>query len=237
MQEINTQIVGKTRSSYKYITLLCTLVITSFMLDSIVQNYFVSLGSHYICAALLVFPPSYMICDIIAEVYGFKQARQILWCGLFSWLISGVVINIIIKLPYPVFWSNYSVAFRYVMAPYFHNILAIFLSVVVGQYLNILAISKLKILTKGKYFWLRAVSSSFVGDFATVSLATIGVFFGSLLTGQLFKLILLEFVLGLIYEAIAAFLGMYIIAFLKKSEGIDVFDTKTNFNPFILATE
>ncbi|MCX7124063.1 MAG: VUT family protein [Gammaproteobacteria bacterium] len=224
---------NNTNKGYRYINILTTIIITIFLMDSVVQNYLVLLTPHYyVCPAVFIFPLASVVLDAITEVYGFREAQQILKCALGSWLFCGLFIAIVLRLPYPDFWQTYSVQFQYAMKPYFHNILAIFIAIAVGSYVNILALSKLKILTRGKYFWLRAVSCSFISDLIAISITAMGVFGKGLSERAVFKLVGLEFSTVIAYQIVGAFFVIFIVAFLKKAEQVDIFDTNLKFNPF-----
>ena len=222
---------------FKYLTLISTLIVTLYMVTAVVQNRIIAIGDFNVCAAIFVYPFSYVLSDICTEIYGYKTSRQIIWCSLLSWLVSGMFISLIISAPTPHFWSNYSKQFNTVMAPYFRTILSGIAAVIAGQFLNIYIIAKLKILMRGRYFWIRSVSSCFFGDAITTLLSISFIFAGRMPFSQIGEIIAAEFFLSIILQAIFAIPSTVIVHILKKSENIDVYDRHINFNPFKFSTK
>lgn len=220
------------RVGLKYLTLITTLVVTFYIVTAVVQNRLVSIHGFNVCAAIFVYPFSYLFCDITTEVYGYKVTRQLLWCGLLSWLISGFLIAGVIKLPTPGFWSTYSQQWDVVMSPYLRTVSSGIIAVIAGQFINIYMISKFKILTMGRYFWLRSVGSCFTGDLITTVLSLSFIFVGRMPFHNIMELIIYELSLSIAIQALFAIPGTLVVYFLKKSENIDTYDYSTNFNPF-----
>jgi uncharacterized integral membrane protein (TIGR00697 family) len=221
---------------YKYLTLISSIVVTLYIVTAVVQNRLVSIHGFDICAAIFVYPFSYLLCDISAEVYGYKITRQILWCSLLSWIISGLFIAFTIRLPTPIFWSSYSQEFNVVMSPYLRTIMSGIVAVVAGQFINIYTISKFKILTRGRFFWMRSVSSCLTGDLITTVLSLSFIFLGRMPFHEITQLIVYELTISIVIQAIFAIPATLIVNFLKKSENADAFDYNVNFNPFKFST-
>lgn len=220
------------RIGLKYLTLITTLIITLYIVTAVVQNRVVSLYGLNVCAAIFVYPFSYLLCDITTEVYGYKITRQFIWCGLTSWVVSGILITSIAKLPTPEFWSNYSQQWNFVMDPYLRTVSSGIVAVIAGQFINIYMISKFKILTSGRLFWFRSVSCCFVGDLITTILALSFIFLGRMPLANIIEIILYEVGISIVLQALFAVPGTLLVRFLKNSENIDAYDYATNFNPF-----
>lgn len=218
---------------FKHIYLLLALMITFYMTTAIVQNRLVALTDHYyVAAAVFVYPLSYLISDIVAEVYGYQFSRQMLWLGLMSWFISAFFVMIFIREPYPAFWAAYSIKYDDVMSPMFRCMVSGVVAVITGQFINMYCIAKLKILTRGSYFWIRSVSSCLIGDVITVFLSIIFIFVGRMSFEHILEIASLEIVISIILQSLFAIPAMFIVAFLKHAENINYFDYNTNFNPF-----
>lgn len=228
---------SKQVSETKYLTLITTIIITLYLITAIVQNRIVSLGHYNVCAAIFVYPFSYVLSDITTEVYGYRKTRQIIWCALLSWAISGAFITAIISMPSPGFASHYSIEFNDVMGPYVRTIAAGIFAVIAGQFLNIYIISKLKILTQGRFFWLRSVSSCFLGDAITTILAITLIFLGRAPLAEITQIVVLEIGLSIILQALFAIPATYMVSFLKRAEKLDTYDYNINFNPFKLTND
>ncbi len=222
----------KTRSHYKYLILLTTLFITCYLLTAVVQNRLVGFHHIFLTGAIFIYPISYLLSDIVTEVYGYKFSRQMIWCGIISWIIMALFLEFIMKLKVPHFWKTYDNDFSVIFAPILRDVLAGSIAVMAGQFLNIYAISKLKILTKGRYFWIRSVSSSLVGNFLTNFIALFFIFFGRTSTHSTFEIMIYDILMDIIYTGALALPAVFFAAFLKRAEGIDAYDLNINFNPF-----
>ncbi len=217
---------------FKYLVWLIALFFTSYAATLILQNRVMAIGHLSVCAAIIAYPLSYTIADIITEVYGYNMSRQLIWSGILSWIIVASLIDISIHTPIPPFWIKYDEAYDFVMAPVFRGVMLGIVSVLIGQFINIYLLTKLKIKTKGKYFILRSIASTAVGDLITVVLALFGVFAGRMPTTNILGIVFYEYIFMFIYAIVMSIPAAMIAAHLKKLEGVDVYDFSTNFNPF-----
>jgi queuosine precursor transporter len=219
----------------KYLLILASIFFTSYLASPIVQNRLVAFSHTYFSATLFVYPLSYSILDIVTEVYGYRVSRQLVWCGIFAWLFSGLFFLWVTHLPGPSFWGKYDKAFDYVLHPYLRSVLSGSTAVLLGQFINIYIISKWKVIVQGRYFWLRSVGSSFIGNAITIILALLFIYLGRMPFQQLLNIIIFEVVADIIYCAIAAVPATIVVGILKAKEKIDVYDSHINFNPFKLS--
>jgi queuosine precursor transporter len=231
------QLMEKQRSSFKYLILLITLCATLLISTLVMQNRIVSIGHFYVCGAIFVYPFSYIILDIIAEVYGYQYARQTLWLTILATFIFASVISIGRLLPSPVFWSHYNNAFNLTTGPIFRSMSLGAASIVVGQIFNIYVITKLKIRFHGKLFIFRSILSTFLGDTATIAVAIFAIFAQRMNAGQIFTIIFGELILMYLFAFILSFPGSIIVKLLKTAENSDPYDTAVNFNPFSLKVD
>jgi len=155
-------------------------------------------------AGLIVFPISYIINDCIAEVWGFKKARLIIWSG---------------------FISNFLV---FGMAP--RIAIASLMAFLVGSFLNAYVMSKMKIASAGKNFSLRAIVSTLVGESADSMIFFPIAFAGLIPIGELFIMIGTQAVLKSLYEVIILPVTIRVVNYIKKVDGNDVYDVETSYN-------
>lgn len=184
--------------------------------------------------ATVFFPITYLIGDIIAEVYGYKIARRLIWLSLFSEFIFTTVLTLIIYSPYPTSWQlekYYLSTEGDLLRIFVANLLATF----IGDMLNIYVLSKWKILLKGKMFWLRSLGSTGVGEAIYTIIASSLGFIGLIPSNKIITLVISTYLIKILYAVIFVYLGVISVKFLKKKEGIDVYDYHTDFNPFKLA--
>ena len=171
-------------------------------------------------AGLIVFPISYIINDCIAEVWGFKKARLIIWSGFISnFLVIGFA-QLAVMLPAAPFWEGEE-GFNFVfgMAP--RIAIASLMAFLVGSFLNAYVMSKMKIASAGKNFSLRAIVSTLVGESAD-SMIFFPIAFAGLIPTQA--------VLKSLYEVIILPVTIRVVNYIKKVDGNDVYDVGTSYN-------
>lgn len=204
----------------------------TYLTTGIVQYRLISFGHIYFSFAIFVYPLSYLICDIVTEVYGYRQSRQLIWCGIAAWILAGILVTIATHTSPPAFWQGYAKQYDHIMGSYLRYGLSSAAGVMLGQFLNIYIISKLKILTRGRYFWLRSVSSTFAGDTITITVALVFIYYGDMPISNIFEIIFYEIIVNCGYIAIMAIPAIFIVRILKKAENVDAYDHDINFNPF-----
>ena len=180
-------------------------------------------------AGLIVFPISYIINDCIAEVWGFKKARLIIWSGFASnFLVIGFA-QLAVLLPAAPFWEGEE-GFNFVfgMAP--RIAIASLMAFLVGSFLNAYVMSKMKIASQGRNFSARAILSTIVGETAD-SLIFFPIAFGGIIAWkELLIMMGLQIVLKSMYEVIILPVTIRVVKVIKKVDGSDVYDTNISYN-------
>lgn len=194
----------------------------------------VQIGPLIFPAGLIFFPLTYIVDDILTEVYGFKVSRRIIWCGLAANFIVFAGIWVTTFLPTSPDWheaSAYNTVYQSTPRIFVGSMLGYFF----GEFLNSVVLAKMKILTSGRYLWLRAITSSALGlAVDTILFVHIGFLF--LISYQdLLHVIIVCYSVKLIYEICAVPITYKITNFLKRKDNIDHYDYQTKFNPFSLA--
>lgn len=182
-----------------------------------------------VTAGLLVFPVSYIINDCIAEVWGFKKARLIIWSG-FAMNFFVVSLGLIaVSLPAAPFWEG-ETHFNFVfgMAP--RIVVASLLAFLVGSFLNAYVMSRMKLASKGKNFSARAIWSTVVGETAD-SLIFFPIAFGGIIPWkELLMIMVLQIFLKSMYEVIILPITIRVVKAVKRIDGSDVYDTDISYN-------
>lgn len=205
--------------------LFCVCLVAANLLESKV----VQIGQLTVTAGLVVFPISYIINDCIAEVWGFKKARLIIWMGFLMNFLVVLLGQIAIILPAAPFWKGEE-AFNFVfgMAP--RIAAASLLAFLVGSFLNAFVMSKMKKASNGKHFSIRAIASTLVGESAD-SLIFFPIAFGGLIpVDELLKMMLIQAILKTLYEVIILPVTIKVVNYIKKVDGSDVFDDNISYN-------
>ena len=204
--------------------LFCICLVISNLLEIKV----VQIGSFSITAGFIVFPVSYIINDCIAEVWGFRKARLIIWMGFLMNFIVIALAQIAIALPAAPFWSG-AAAFDFVFGIAPRIAAASLLAFIVGSFLNAYVMSKMKMASNGKNFSLRAVVSTLVGETAD-SLIFFPIAFGGLMPlRELIKLMILQAMAKTLYEILVLPLTIRVVRYIKRIDGSDIYDTDVSY--------
>lgn len=182
-----------------------------------------------VTAGLLVFPISYIINDCIAEVWGFKKARLIIWSGFAMNFFVVAIAQIAVALPAAPYWEGAD-GFNFVFGLAPRIVIASLSAFLVGSFLNAYVMSKMKIASKGKNFSARAILSTIVGETAD-SVIFFPLAFGGLVpVNELFMLMGVQIILKSMYEVIILPVTIRVVKAIKKIEGTDVYDTDISYN-------
>jgi len=195
------------------------------------------IGAFSFGAANLFFPIGYIFADVMTEVYGYARARRAIWAGfammLFASFMSYVVINI---PPSPV--EPYNEVLQPALQTVFGNtwrvILASIIAYWVGDFVNSYVMAKMKVWTQGRHLWMRTIGSTIVGQGADSLLFYPIAFAGVWTSEALLAVIAFNFAFKVSMEALFTPLTYVVVNFLKRAEGVDTYDSDTDFNPFSL---
>ena len=196
---------------------------------NLLETKVIQVGSLTVTAGLLVFPISYIINDCIAEVWGFKKARLIIWSG-FAMNFFVVTLGLIaVAIPAAPFWEGEEhFNFVFGMAP--RIVAASLMAFLVGSFLNAYVMSKMKVASQGRNFSARAIWSTVVGETAD-SLIFFPVAFGGVIAWkELLIMMGIQIVLKSMYEVIILPVTIRVVKAIKKIDGSDVYDTDISYN-------
>ncbi len=196
---------------------------------NLLETKVIQVGSLTVTAGLLVFPISYIINDCIAEVWGFKKARLIIWSG-FAMNFFVVALGLIaVAIPAAPFWEGEEhFNFVFGMAPLI--VAASLMAFLVGSFLNAYVMSKMKVASQGRNFSARAIWSTVVGETAD-SLIFFPVAFGGVIAWkELLIMMGIQIVLKSMYEVIILPVTIRVVKAIKKIDGSDVYDTDISYN-------
>lgn len=196
---------------------------------NLLETKVIQVGSLTVTAGLLVFPISYIINDCIAEVWGFKKARLIIWSG-FAINFFVVALGLIaVAIPAAPFWEGEEhFNFVFGMAP--RIVAASLMAFLVGSFLNAYVMSKMKVASQGRNFSARAIWSTVVGETAD-SLIFFPVAFGGVIAWkELLIMMGIQIVLKSMYEVIILPVTIRVVKAIKKIDGSDVYDTNISYN-------
>ena len=229
------------RARYRYFDFVLAAFVVVLLLSNVVgaeKRSFVTLpgiGMWPFGAGILFFPISYVIDDILTEVYGYAHARRAIWAGFAALLFMAVMEWTVVHLPVAEGWTGQD-AYERVFGAGWRIILASIAAFFVGDFLNSVVLAKMKIWTQGKHLWTRTIGSTVVGEGADSLIFYPLAFYGladwpMAVIGQV---MLSQFILKVSWEAILTPVTYAVVGFLKRREGVDVYDVGTDFTPFQL---
>lgn len=203
----------------------CACLIASNLLETKI----IQIGAVTITAGFLVFPVSYIINDCIAEVWGFRKARLIIWLGFATNFAMLALFQLAVALPSAPFWEGDS-AFRFVFGLAPRIAVASLMAFLLGSFLNAYVMSRMKIASRGKHFSARAILSTLIGESAD-SLIFFPLAFGGLVPVQeLMKMMAIQIFAKTAYEVVVLPVTIRVVGGLKKMEGMDAYDTDISYN-------
>ena len=209
----------------------CGLLFTTCLIvANIVEQKLISIGPIEATAGLLIFPVSYIINDIIAEVWGYRKARLIIWYGFQMNFLTVIIFRLSIVVPGSENFSHQE-AFQLVLGNTERISLASFVAFLIGSFLNAMVMSKMKLFQKGRNFSLRAVVSTLVGEGADSLVFFTIAFAGVIPNKDLMTLILTQTAMKTGYEILVLPLTNVIVRWVKRKEQEDVFDEGISYNP------
>jgi queuosine precursor transporter len=198
---------------------------------NIVGQKLITVGGIDITAGLLIFPITYILNDLIAEVWGYRKMRLIIWSAFMLNFFAVLVFRISIWAPASPHFQ-FQQAFKIVLHNSERIAVASFIAFLFGSFLNAYVMSKMKIMQRGRNFSVRAVVSTIVGEGADSLVFFTIAFTGIISRHQLILLILTQTALKTAYEIVALPLTNYVVNRVKKYEKTNVFDNKVSYNPF-----
>ena len=186
-----------------------------------------------VSVAVICFPLSYIISDILTEVYGFRVARGVIWLGFACNLVMVIFFWLGGLIPGAVFWENQD-AYQAILGTTGWVLMGSFAAYLVGEFANAMVMVILKNRTAGRHLWLRTISSTFVGQ-GVDSVMFYGIAFG--ISGlwpamDVFRAMILAWIAKTLYEIIATPLTYLVVGWLKRTERMDVYDVPRSMNPF-----
>ena len=182
-------------------------------------------------AGVLFFPVSYVIGDVLTEVYGYARARRVIWTGFAALVFMAFMSWAVVSIPPAASWNGQA-AYEQVFGQVPRIVLASITAFWVGEFVNSYVLAKMKLWTQGKALWTRTIGSTVVGQAADSALFYPIAFLGVWETRDVLAVMVTNWALKVAWEALLTPFTYAVVGFLKRREGLEVFDTDTDFSPF-----
>jgi queuosine precursor transporter len=189
------------------------------------------LGGWTFGAGILFFPLGYVIGDVLTEVYGYARARRCIWVGFSALLFMAFMSWVVVSLPPAAGWEGqaaYESVFGQVPRIVFASIVAFW----AGEFVNSFVLAKMKVWTKGKHLWSRTIGSTIVGQGIDSLIFYPLAFWGVWDNAQVVTVMITNWALKVAWEAVLTPVTYAVVGWLKRHEGVDLYDDATNFTPF-----
>ncbi|MES2700043.1 MAG: queuosine precursor transporter [Pseudomonadota bacterium] len=184
-------------------------------------------------AGVLFFPVSYIIGDVLTEVYGYARARRVIWTGFAALLFMAFMAAVVVALPPAAGWPGQE-AYEFVFGNSWRIVLASMVAFWAGEFANSFVLARMKVWTQGRHLWMRAIGSTVIGQGLDSLIFYPLAFYG--LAGwppeQLWQVVLSQWAIKTAWEVLLTPVTYQVVGFLKRREGVEVFDTHTDFSPF-----
>ncbi len=220
-----------TRELYsQWFVVIVAIFVTCLITANITAVKLVSFFGLILPAGVIVFPISYIVGDVLTEVYGFHRARRVIWLGFFCNVIAVLAIWLGGIMPAAPFWKMQE-AYDTILGYTPRLLIASFLAYLIGEFANSIVLAKMKVATNGRWLWSRTIGSTLVGQGLDSLVFVFVAFFGTIPFAGIVAAIIAQWIFKSIYEAAATPLTYLVVNALKRREGVDVYDRDTDFNP------
>jgi len=224
---------------FRYFDLVMAAFVTILLLSNVIgagkvaQVELPLVGLWPFGAGVLFFPVSYVIGDILTEVYGYARARRVIWTGFAALLFMAFMSWIVVALPPAADWGNQA-AYEAVFGQVPRIVAASIIAFWAGEFVNSYVLAKMKIWTKGKALWSRTIGSTVVGQGIDSALFYPLAFLGAVgwTTDLVITVALTQWAIKVAWEALLTPVTYAVVGWLKRREAVEIFDTDTDFSPF-----
>lgn len=218
--------------TFSYLMLiLSTAFVVCLLISNLIAGKVIQVSHLVLPAAVILFPLTYILGDVLTEVYGFERTRLIIWIGFAANIFAACIFVITVILPYPSFWNGQE-AYKQVLGITPRIVVASLAGYFVGEFANSAVLSRMKVLTGGRWLWTRTIGSTIIGEgLDTVIFISIA-FFGSMNNAVLLSMIVAQYIFKVSYEILFTPLTYLVVDWVKQREEIDKYDNDVKYNPF-----
>lgn len=214
-----------------YLPLITALFAVVLVVSNVASTKLTGFWGLTFDAGTLLFPLSYIFGDILTEVYGYATSRRVIWIGFAATFLAALVFIVVGFLPPAAVWPHQE-AYGAILGLTPRIVLASLLAYLVGEFANSYIMARMKVWAEGKWLWMRTIGSTLVGEFLDSTIFVLVAFAGIFAPTTIFALIVSNYLFKTLVEVVFTPVTYALVRFLKREEGLDVYDRDTNFNPF-----
>ncbi len=224
-----------TPKTYRYVDLVTAAFVAVLLISNVASTKILVLGPFTFDGGTVLFPLAYIFGDVLTEVYGYGRSRRVIWIG-FLWLgMAAAVFALVDWLPPAGEWELQE-SFHAILGQTPRIVAGSLVAYFAGEFTNSYVLAKLKLLTRGRWLWTRTVSSTVCGQAVDTAVFLAVAFGGVLPTTLLLVVFVSNYVFKVGVEVLFTPVTYWVVNLLKKLEGEDYYDWRTNFNPFAFVT-
>jgi queuosine precursor transporter len=231
----------KSPRQYRYFDLLMAAFVAVLLSSGLIGVHKVSsidlpfYGEYIYGAGVLFFPISYLFNDILTEVYGFARSRRAVWAGFAALAFASFMSFVVVSLPAaPTMPLEHQNAVNFIFGQTARITLASLIAFWAGEFVNSFVLAKLKVLTEGRFLWVRTIGSTYAGEAVDSVIFYPIAFLGTWSNEQVVGVMIGNYFLKVLWEVIATPFTYLVVGWLKRVEHEDYYDRDTDFNPFSL---
>jgi queuosine precursor transporter len=215
--------------SWRFIT-CAALFVTCLLTSNTIATKLIMVGGVLLPVAIIVFPVSYILADVLTEVWGYAAARRVIWLGFACNALMVLAIWAGGWIPPAPLWRGQA-AYVETLGQTPRILAASFLAYLAGEFANAFVMAKMKVWTRGRWLWMRTIGSTIVGEGLDSAVFITLAFVGLLPAWALAGMVAGQWAVKVLYEAAATPITYAVVRWLKSREGLDTFDYRTDFNP------
>ena len=220
------------RRHFRYFDYVMAAFVAILLLSNLIgASKLASVQGYTFGAGILFFPVSYVLGDVLTEVYGYANARRCVWAGFAAMVFMAFMSWVVVKLPAAAGWDGQA-AYESVFGNTWRIVAASVLAFWAGEFVNSFVLAKMKIVTGGKHLWSRTIGSTVFGQAVDSAIFYPVAFLGTWSNAQVLTVMITNWGLKVLWEVLLTPVTYAVVGWLKSREGVEVFDTGTDFSPF-----
>lgn len=217
---------------YAYICRLSMIYIAIMLCNAVLTNRYIGTDNFFLLGGTLTSPFIFILDDIIAEVYGFTIAKNIIFSGFAAQCLFVLICYLATIAPSPTFFNKGAYYYEIFGPSLIRITLSGFAAYIIANLINSYVLTKWKILLKGKYFWLRSIGSSSFSEALYTFMAIMLMEINQIPLSDILKVATTSFIIKLTYSVVFAFPANYLVDKIKIKTGIDIYELPKIFTPF-----
>lgn len=219
---------------YKYLGVLTAFLVAVLIISNIASTKIIQIGVFPLDGGTFLFPLAYIFGDILTEVYGYRVSRRVIYVGFVCLALASLTFQILLLIPPVAGEEARADAFALILGLTPRIFLGSLLGYFCGEFANSYVLAKLKIATQGKFLWLRTIGSTLVGQGVDTVVFLSVAFLGELPNDLVLSLLVANYIFKVGIEAAFTPVTYRVVAWFKREEDVDAYDTDTNFSPFAI---